>query len=128
MQVTGNLSNYHEDGQPAGYHVGMNSIRPSVEPYITAVKKRLNYRTYQETMGHIGLPKQAWTKIQKGSGLSDKNAIRIAQVLDIDPLEIIAVSMACRAENNEIRDFWLKTAKKIKNQSVAEGMKVKETD
>lgn len=88
----------------------------TIVPYINQVKSLLKLKTYPETMEYLGMAKQAWTKIQKGSGVSEKNAIRIAQVLNIEPLEIMAVSMALKAENNEIRDYWLKVAKNAENQ------------
>jgi len=84
--------------------------------YINEVKSLLKLKTYPETMEYIGMKKQAWTKIQKGTGVSERNAIRIGQILKIDPMEIIAVSMALKAENNEIRDLWLKLAKEKENQ------------
>ena len=92
----------------------------TIEPYIEEVKKRLNLSTYAETMAHIGMHIQAWTAIQKGAGVSETNAIRIAQILNIDPMEIVAVSMALRAKNKEIRSLWLKLAKNVENQRVKE--------
>lgn len=88
----------------------------TIVPYINEVKSLLKLKTYPETMEYLGMAKQSWTKIQKGSGVSEKNAIRIAQILSIEPLEIMAVSMALKAENNEIRDYWLKVAKNAENQ------------
>jgi hypothetical protein len=88
----------------------------TIEPYIEQIKKQLNHGTYAETMAHIGMHIQAWTAIQKGAGVSETNAIRIAQILSIDPMEIIAISMSLRAKNKEIRDFWLKQAKNAENQ------------
>jgi len=57
------------------------------------------------------MDRQAWTNIQKGSGISEKNAMRLAQALKIDPIEIMAVSNALKASTNEIRDVWLRLAK-----------------
>jgi len=88
----------------------------TIVPYINAVKSLLKLKTYPETMEYLGMAKQSWTKIQKGSGVSEKNAMRIAQILNIEPLEIMAISMALKAENNEIRDYWLKVAKNTENQ------------
>ncbi len=92
----------------------------TIAPYIEEVKSRLKLRTYPETMEYIGMQKQAWTAIQKGTGVAEKNAIRIAQILDIDPREIIAISMALKAKNREIRDLWLKFAKEKENQRLRE--------
>ncbi len=92
----------------------------TIAPYIEQVKSLLKLKTYPETMEYIGMQKQAWTAIQKGTGVSEKNAIRIAQILNIDPMEIVAISMALKAKNNEIRDFWLKWAKRAENQRLKE--------
>lgn len=92
----------------------------TIAPYIEQVKSLLKLKTYPETMEYIGMAKQAWTAIQKGTGVSEKNAIRIAQILNIDPMEIIAISMALKAKNNEIRNYWLKVAKNAENQRVKE--------
>lgn len=96
----------------------------TIVPYINEVKSLLKLKTYPETMEYLGMAKQSWTKIQKGSGVSEKNAIRIAQILNIEPLEIMAISMALKAENNEIRDYWLKVAKNSENQRVKEKAEV----
>lgn len=97
----------------------MKSMK-TIVPYINDVKSLLKLKTYPETMEYLGMAKQSWTKIQKGSGVSEKNAMRIAQILNIEPLEIMAISMALKAENNEIRDYWLKVAKNAENQRVKE--------
>lgn len=90
----------------------------TIAPYIEEIKSLLKLKTYPETMEYIGMQKQAWTAIQKGTGVAEKNAMRIAQILDIDPMEVIAVSMALKAKNREIRDLWLKLAKEKENQRV----------
>ncbi len=88
-----------------------NKIMKTIEPWIIEVKEKLNLATYQETMEHLGMARQAWTAIQKGTGVNEKNAIRIGEILNISPIEIMAVSLALKAKNNEIRDMWLKLAK-----------------
>jgi len=88
----------------------------TIEPYIEEVKTRLNITSYGETMRYLGMHKQAWTAIQKGTGVSEKNAIRIAQVLGIDPIEILAVSLALKAKNREQRDIWVKLARRLEEQ------------
>jgi len=71
-------------------------------------------------MEYLGMQKQAWTNIQKGGGVKEKNAIRIGQILQIDPLEIMAISMALQAKNKESRDLWLRMAKEKENQRLRE--------
>ncbi|WP_151031042.1 hypothetical protein [Cellvibrio sp. KY-GH-1] len=115
-QLTSKLSIYRARGQAVIYHFGMKTL----VPYIESVKSLLNLKTYPETMEYLGMQKQAWTNIQKGSGVAEKNAIRIAQILNIDPIEILAVSMALKAKNKESRDLWLKLAKNLENQRIKE--------
>lgn len=83
----------------------------TIEDYINELKDLYKLESYYKTMQFIGMDRQAWTKIQKGGGINEKNAIRLAQALKIDPIEIMAVSNALKAANNEIRDIWLKLAK-----------------
>lgn len=93
-----------------------------ITEYIEEAKRKLKFDSYNQTMKHLGMTRQQWTAIQKGSGVSDKNAIRIAKLLKIEPLEIIAISKALRAENREIREYWLKVEKSIKEQRLKEGV------
>lgn len=105
------------------YHFNMKTL----VPYIESIKSLLNLKTYPETMEYLGMQKQAWTNIKKGSGVAEKNAIRIAQILNIDPIEILAISMALKAKNKESRDLWLKLAKRLENQRVANNSQEMET-
>jgi hypothetical protein len=90
----------------------------TIADYIEELKEKYNLESYYKSMAFIGMERQAWSKIQKGQGLSEKNAIRLAQALKIDPLEIIAVSNALKAENNEIKMMWLKLAKEREEDRV----------
>lgn len=92
----------------------------TIIPYIEEVKERYKLKTYPETMEYLGMHKQAWTNIKKGSGVADKSAIRIAQALGIDPLEIMAISLSLQAKNNESRDMWLRMLKIIESQKTEE--------
>lgn len=83
----------------------------TIEPYIIELKEKLNLETYSQTMKYLGMAKQAWTAIQKGAGITEKNAIRIGSILKIDPIELMAISMALKAKNKEAQNIWLKLAK-----------------
>lgn len=83
----------------------------SITDYIDEIKEKLGHKSYYETMTYLEMDRQAWTKIQKGAGVSEKNAIRMAAILKIDPLEIMAISNALKAKNNEIKNMWLRLAK-----------------
>lgn len=88
----------------------------TLDTYINQVKDKLNLNSYKETMEYLGMHRQAWTAIQNGSGVNEKNAIRIGEILKIDPIEIMAVSLALKAKNRESKNLWLKLAKKLENQ------------
>lgn len=83
----------------------------TIEPFIIELKEKLKLQTFSETMEYLGMAKQAWTAIQKGAGINEKNAIRIGGILGVDPIELLAISMALKAKNKESRDIWLKLAK-----------------
>jgi hypothetical protein len=83
----------------------------TIEPFIIELKEKLKLQTFSQTMEYLGMAKQAWTAIQKGAGINEKNAIRIGSLLNIDPIELLAISMALKAKNKEARDIWLKLAK-----------------
>lgn len=82
----------------------------TIKEYIELLKTTYNLDSYYKAMQFINMDRQAWTAIQKGGGISEKNAIRLAEALKIDPIEIMAVSNALKANTNEIRNIWLKLA------------------
>jgi hypothetical protein len=83
----------------------------TIKDYIEELRETYKLESYYQAMKFLEMDRQAWTNIQKGSGISEKNAVRLAQALKIDPIEIMAISNALKAANNEIRDIWLKLAK-----------------
>ena len=83
----------------------------TIKEYIEKLKTMYELDSYYKAMKFLDMDRQAWTNIQKGSGISEKNAMRLAQALKIDPIEIMAISNALKAGKNEIRDVWLKLAK-----------------
>lgn len=90
----------------------------TIVDYIEELKEKYKIDSYYKTMAYIGMERQAWSKIQKGQGLSEKNAMRLGEALKIDPIEIIAVSNALKAENNEIKMMWLKLAKRYEEERI----------
>lgn len=88
--------------------------------YLEEARAKLGGATQQRTMEHLGMHRQQWTAIEKGSGISDKNAIRLARFLEIEPLEILAISHATSAKNREIREYWYKVGKSVVNQRLTE--------
>lgn len=97
----------------------------TIKDYIEELKNQYKLESYYKALSFIEMDRQAWTKIQKGSGISEKNALRLAQALKIDPIEIMAVSNALKAENNEIRNIWFKLAKEKKEERLKKQQKEK---
>ena len=95
----------------------------TITDYIEELKEKYKLESYYKAMQFLDMDRQGWTKIQKGGGLSEKNAVRLANALKIDPIEIIAVSNALKAPNNEIRDIWLKLAKEKEEERKKEDKK-----
>jgi copper homeostasis protein CutC len=83
----------------------------TIADYIEELKEKYKLESYYKTMAYINMQPQGWTKIKAGGGISEKNALRLAQALKIDPIEIMAVSNALKAENNEVKMVWLRLAK-----------------
>ncbi len=52
---------------------------------------------------------------------SEKAAVILAQALKIDAIEIMAISNALKAENNEIKMIWLKLAKQKEEERSKKG-------
>ena len=83
----------------------------TIAEYIEKLKEKYNLKSYYEAMKYLDMDRQAWTKIKNGGGISEKNSIRLAEALKIEPIEVMAVSNALKAKNNEIKNIWLKLAK-----------------
>jgi uncharacterized Zn finger protein len=94
----------------------------TIVDYIEQLKETYSLKSYYKAMEFLGMGVQSWTKIKAGGGISEKNAIRLAQALKIDPLEIMAVSNSLKAENKEIQSVWLRLAKQKKDERIKKKM------
>jgi len=86
----------------------------TIVDYIEDLKEKYNLPSYFKAMQYIDMDRQAWTKIKNGGGISDKNALRLAKALKIEPLEIMAISNALKSKNVEIRTIWARLAEEKK--------------
>jgi transcriptional regulator with XRE-family HTH domain len=84
-----------------------------IKDYVTEYKEKKGISSYAKTMESLGIQRAAWTKIKNGGGVSDETAVKIAEVLKIDPLEIIATSKVFASPNQEVRKVWVKLANQI---------------
>lgn len=108
---TGQLSIYRDISQEVIYHIHMKTI----QPYAEEAKKRLKTKTWPETMAKLGMHKQTWTAIQNGKGISDENCIRLAEVLKINPVEIMATSKALQTRG-KARNIWAGVAREYESK------------
>lgn len=80
----------------------MNTIE-----YLQAVKTRLHITSDYALAARLGVTRSAISKLQQGKGIfGDDMALTVAQILDINPLVVIACANAERAKTPEQRARW----------------------
>ncbi|WP_244126221.1 hypothetical protein [Burkholderia gladioli] len=81
-------------------------MKTSVE-YLDAVKARLDLPSDYATAKVLGLTRAAVSKQRSGqSAFDDLTAVRVAEILGIDPIEVIAAANAERARDDDARRTW----------------------
>ena len=81
--------------------------------YIELLKIKKKTKTQSETMRLLDLKRSNYDKYKDGGSISDKNAIKLAEMLKIDPMEIISYSKALKPHiSKEEKNIWLSLAKK----------------
>lgn len=87
----------------------MNTIE-----YLQAVKDRLQITSDYALAARLGITRSAISKLQQGKGIfGDDIALSIAQILDINPLIVIAQANAERASTPEMRGRWMGVVEKF---------------
>lgn len=82
--------------------------------YVDAVKSRLHITSDYAVAKALGVTKQAVSRYMKGTGyFDDYVAIRVAKLLEIEPLQVIADVNLQRAQNAEVRAVWAGLMEKI---------------
>ncbi len=56
----------------------------------------------------LGITRQAVYQYKHGQNMSVLVAIRVAQVLDLDPLEPVAATLCAQAKSEPEQEFWRK--------------------
>jgi hypothetical protein len=83
----------------------------SSKDYIEEVKAKLGIESDYALAKWLGVTKQAASNWARGkNGLDDYAAARIAETLEINPLEVIAVANMERDKVSERREFWRRIA------------------
>lgn len=81
----------------------MNTIE-----YLKAVKAKTGISSDYALAARLGITRSAVSKLQAGGvTLSDDVALSVAQILGIEPIEVIASANAERAKTPEMRARWL---------------------
>jgi transcriptional regulator with XRE-family HTH domain len=76
--------------------------------YLVAVKKRLGIESDYALASRLGITRSAISKIQQGKGVfGDDVALSVAQILEIEPIIVIAQANAERASTPEGRERWM---------------------
>ena len=75
--------------------------------YLDALKARLDLPSDYAAAKVLGVTRQAVSKYRNGLSVFDENtAIRAAELLSLDPLEVIAACKAESAPDSHIRRVW----------------------
>lgn len=76
--------------------------------YLRAVKAKLGIESDYALAQHLGITRSAVSIFTRGKGIfGDDVALSVAQILDINPLVVIAQANAERANTPEMRDRWM---------------------
>lgn len=82
--------------------------------YLQAVKKKLGIESDYALAMRLGITRSAVSHFQRGKGIfGDDVALAVAQILDLNPLVVIAQANAERAATPEMRDRWMGVMEKF---------------
>lgn len=82
--------------------------------YLKAVKDRLNIESDYALAARLGVTRSAISKLQMGKGVfGDDMALAVAQILDLNPLIVIAQANAERSKTPEQRARWTAVMEKF---------------
>lgn len=65
----------------------------------------------------LGVTRQAIHQYKQGQNMSVLVALKVAKVLEIDPLEPVAATLHAQAATEEEKEFWLQLYEKHKRRS-----------
>lgn len=87
--------------------------------YLDAVIDRLTLPSDYALAEVLGITTQAVYKMRGGGAMSATTAAKIAELLEIDPLKVIAESELERATTEDGREVWRRIARKVAVIAVA---------
>ncbi len=86
----------------------MNSME-----YLDKAKEKLGIQSDNGVSKHLGITRSAISNYRSGNYIMDDfTAAKIAEILEIDPLIVIAAANAER-EKGERREYWKKVSKRL---------------
>ncbi len=90
----------------------------NTQEYLKAAKRKLEAKTNAELARALGLSRAALTRYDQGERvIDDYTAARVAELLDIDELEVIAQANAEREKDTTKRAFWEHKAKAARQRT-----------
>ncbi len=82
--------------------------------YLEEAKKKLGITSDYEFAKRVGLKKQSLSRYRKKQGVMDDLAcVKIAEILGVDPLEIITAANMEREKKEERRRYWEKFSRRM---------------
>jgi transcriptional regulator with XRE-family HTH domain len=81
--------------------------------YLDAVKERLGITSDYALAARLGITRSAVSKFQKGAVFGDDVALTVAEILQLNPLEVIAAANAERAKTPEQKARWTELMEKF---------------
>lgn len=97
----------------------MTATTPTTADYLDRLleasirtNRRLRYDT--DIADAIGVSPSTVSQYRKGKNMSVYVAVRVAFLLEVDPMETVSATMARQAQNDQERDFWTKLYKQYK--------------
>jgi predicted transcriptional regulator len=81
--------------------------------YVDQVIERLHLPSDYACAQVLGTSHQAIYKIRRGGAISVVTAAKIAELLDIDPIKVIAETELERATTEEDRELWKRIGRKV---------------
>lgn len=94
-------------------------MKTTVE-YLDAIKVRLDLPSDYAVAKALGLTRAAVSKQRLGhSVFDDTTALRVAEILGVDPMEVISAANAERARDEETRRLWERAWGKVTGATAA---------
>ncbi|WP_027710286.1 hypothetical protein [Zooshikella ganghwensis] len=86
------------------------------EDYLDAFKEKLKIESDYALAKELDVSRQQISNLRYyGGALGKEKCLRMAQALQIDPMQIIATAEAAKAKQKELKSIWLKLAKEKGN-------------